>query len=103
MVLTPCPPVSDSSASSRHHRRRVARRCARSRVGEAGPSTFTFTFTFPLPSVHSYRSDTIGSSSAALRAGHIPKKMPTAAEKANARPTAVGEMEMFQPAMFCTV
>jgi hypothetical protein len=51
---------------------------------------------------YSYRSATIGSSSAARRAGHMPKKMPTAAEKAKAMATAKGAMDTFQPAMFCT-
>src|SRR5687768_16045874 len=46
--------------------------------------------------IYSYRSATIGSSVAALRAGQTPKMRPTAAENANARKIAGSEIFTFQ-------
>ncbi len=46
---------------------------------------------------YSCRSASIGSSLAALWAGHSPKKMPTAALKAKATTIDSGEIRVFQP------
>src|SRR6186997_3073592 len=46
---------------------------------------------------YSYRSASMVLSVAARRAGHNPNTRPTAAENANATPTAVGLTSVFQP------
>ena len=45
---------------------------------------------------YSYRSDTIGSSAAARRAGQTPKRMPTSAENPNASTIEDGDTAVFQ-------
>ena len=53
---------------------------------------------FTIVPVYSYHSASMGWRRAARRAGQRLKKMPTAALKANARPTAPGDKNVFHPA-----